>query len=244
MKKLLALLLLFGIVGCGQDFKKENLNNDENTISLKCINTIPDFAPSLQNTYEEARVSLNTVYDTFDIFLSHNDAHSLYKDNKWTGSSEQFAGHKPNIGVIETEVIKLENLITNPNPISIRAAGSLYETSEFFKGGEFMQCVDYGLRNIGTCALRFDTEYSLAKYENFQWKLNRETLKLKLEKSRSQYIEKHWKEYQCELSDVTTLEDEIDSYITEVTKFELELKQKEQKEKQDKDTEQIKKNVI
>ena len=67
---------------------------------------------------------------------------------------------------------------------------------------------------------------------------------MKLEKSRSQYIEKHWKEYQCELSDVTNLEDEIDSYITEVTKFELELKQKEQKEKQDKDTEQIKKNVI
>ena len=67
---------------------------------------------------------------------------------------------------------------------------------------------------------------------------------LKLEKSRQEYIEKHWKAYQCELSDVATLEAEIDSYMAEVTKFELELKQKEQKEKQDKDAEQKKKNVI
>jgi len=244
MKKLLPLLLLFGIIGCTEDFKKDNLNNDENTISLKCINTMPDFAPSLQNTYEEARVSLNTVLNTFDIFLSHNDSYSLYKDNKWTGSSEQIAGHKPNIGVIETEIIKLQNLTTNANPISIRAAGNLYRTSEFFKGGEYRQCVDYGLRNIGACATRFETKTSFAKYENFRWKLNRETLMLKLEKSRAEYVERHWKAYQCEISNVATVEDDIDLYTAEVTKFELELKQKELKEKQEKDTEQIKKNVI
>ena len=180
MKKLLALLLLFGIVGCEQDFKKENLNNDENTISLKCINTIPDYPGYFKNPYEEARVSLNTVLNTFDILLSLNVPTAKY-----------------------------------------RADGKLYETIEFFKGD-----------------LRKDYSGKL------RWKLNRESLMLKLEISDQQYSEEHWKEYQCELSDVTTLEAEIDSYITKVTKFELEQKQKEQKEKQDKDTEQRKKNVI
>ena len=196
MKKLLALFLLFGIVGCEQDFK--NVNHDENTISLKCINTIPDY-----HSYEEARVLLNTVNDTFDIFLSHNDEYSCYKVSRCRSTIKR--------GAISEEF----------PPAKYRADGKLYETIEFFKGD-----------------LRKDYSGKL------RWKLNRESLMLKIDKGRQQYIEKHWKAYQCELSDVATLEAEIDSYMAEVTKFKLELKQKEQKEKQDKDTEQSKKNVI
>ena len=54
---------------------------------------------------------------------------------------------------------------------------------------------------------------------------------LKLEKSRAEYVERHWKAYQCEISNVATVEDDIDLYTAEVTKFELELKQKETKRK-------------